>query len=113
MHTIPHECSFGGEITMNDRSVADDNAKRTLSQIRALFLARQTMPGCEDYPAILLTLRVEGRALERAKGLKCDTGAFVRAPAEALRASRRRISGVRDYIPLPGAMRIYKFLERL
>lgn len=112
-HTIPHERSFDGEITIDDfaslgRRTTTSNGRH---QLGPPFLVSQIMP---SYPAISLMPPAEGRALERLKDLKFgDTGVLLRAPAEARQASRPRISAARDYIPLPRAMRIDTFLERL
>ena len=56
------------------------------------FLVPHAMPNCHDYRAIPLMLRAERRAFHRAKDMSCDdTGAPLRAPAQAPQASPLRI----------------------
>lgn len=112
-HTIPYERSFESDWTMTHHLVAGPQHATDSHQLGPPFLVSQTMPSWDDCPAIPLVPQAEDRSLERANDLKCeDTEALLRAPAEAPQASRPRISAVRDYSPLLGAMRIDTFLER-
>jgi hypothetical protein len=58
----------------------------------ASFLVPHARPDCDDYRAIPLMLRAERRAFHRPKDMRCaDTGAPLRAPAQAPQASPLRI----------------------
>lgn len=78
----------------HDAGVEAHGAERCDHQLQlgAPFLVPHAMPNCDDYRAIPLMPRAAGRALHRAKELNCDdTGAPLRPPAEAPRASPPRI----------------------
>src|SRR5262249_17142354 len=103
---IPHERCLNGDITMDDspyrscrRIIArcatrEHGAERCghRLQLGTPFLVPYAMPNCDDYRPIPLMPPAGGPALLRATDLNCDhTGAPLRAPAEAPRASRPRI----------------------